>query len=84
MYFTILGKKDMILFVYKTFILLQKLCSYVNAEWGYDAFINPNTSNSRGVMILFQNTFEQKVHNKSLDTKYEGSQEQRSEGMVII
>jgi exonuclease III len=30
---------------------------------GYDAYFSPYKSNSRGVMVLFKNNFEQKVEN---------------------
>ena len=39
----------------------EKLTKYVTAEWGFKAYFSPYTSNSRGVAILFNNTFEFKV-----------------------
>lgn len=38
-----------------------KLEKYIAAEWGYQAFFSSYTSNSRGVAILFNNTFEFKI-----------------------
>ena len=37
-------------------------------EWGYEAFFSSGKSNSKGVAILFNNTFEFKIHNKTQDT----------------
>ena len=39
----------------------SKLEQYVAAEWGYQAFFSSHTSNSRGVAVLFNNTFEFKI-----------------------
>ena len=33
----------------------------IRNEWGFDAYFNSYTSNSRGVAILFQNNFDYKV-----------------------
>ena len=33
-----------------------------HTEWGYDAYFTSYASNSRGVAILFKNSFEFKVH----------------------
>ena len=33
-----------------------------HTEWGYDAYFSSYASNSRGVAILFKNSFEFKVH----------------------
>lgn len=41
--------------------LTDQLFSYIKAEWGNDFYMNAYTSNSRGVIILFQNNFEFKV-----------------------
>ena len=47
----------------------EKLEPYVAAEWGYQCFFSSHTSNSRGVAILFNSSFELKV----LDS-YKGEQ----------
>ena len=40
---------------------------YIRAMWGYEVFINSFSSQSRGVAILFNNTFEYKLHSKIMD-----------------
>lgn len=45
----------------------SKMESYVNAEWGYEAYFSSFTSNSRGVMVLINNNFEQKVEKVKTD-----------------
>jgi exonuclease III len=47
--------------------ITKQLCSYVKAEWGNDIFICPFLNNSRGVLILFRDTFEYKVANIYID-----------------
>ena len=44
--------------------------SFVRAEWGFNAYFSSYTSNSRGVMTLINNNFEQKVERLKL-TKME-------------
>lgn len=39
----------------------SKMEPFVQAEWGYNAYFSSYTTNSRGVMILINNNFEQKV-----------------------
>ena len=39
----------------------DNLESFIKAEWGYDIFFSSYTTMSRGVMILLNNNFEQKV-----------------------
>ena len=39
-----------------------KLDSFIKAEWGFDAYFSSYTTNSRGVMILINNNFVQKVN----------------------
>lgn len=39
----------------------QNLESFIKAEWGYDAYFSSYTTNSRGVMVLINNNFEQEV-----------------------
>ena len=62
-----------ILLEIKNIICLQdthispKLESFIKAEWGYDAYFSSYTSNSRGVMILINNNFEQKVNRFTTD-----------------
>ena len=36
----------------------------VRSLWGYDIFISPGQSNSRGTAILFYNNFEYKIYNE--------------------
>ena len=35
----------------------------IRSEWGYEAYVAGNTTNSRGVAILMNNNFEFKVQN---------------------
>ena len=42
---------------------VSNLEPYISAEWGYECHFSSYTSNSRGVAILFNNTFEFKVLN---------------------
>ena len=39
----------------------KNLESFIKAEWGYEAYFSSYTTNSRGVMTLINNNFEQKV-----------------------
>ena len=39
----------------------SKLEEYIKAEWGYECYFASNTTNARGVAILFNNNFEFKV-----------------------
>ena len=39
-----------------------KLDSFIKAEWGFDAYFSSYTTTSRGVMILINNNFVQKVN----------------------
>lgn len=41
--------------------------AFIKAEWGYEAFFSSYTTNSRGVMILINNNFEQKVNRVKID-----------------
>ena len=41
--------------------------SFVRAEWGFNAYFSSYTSNSRGVMTLINNNFEQKVEKVKTD-----------------
>lgn len=45
----------------------NKLESFIKAEWGYDAYFSSYTTNSRGVMVLINNNFEQKVERVKTD-----------------
>lgn len=47
--------------------LNPKLESFVKSEWGFDAYFSSYTTNSRGVMILINNNFEQKVNRVKTD-----------------
>ena len=40
---------------------------YIRAMWGYEVFVNSYSSQSRGVAILLNNTFEYKFHSKTVD-----------------
>ena len=44
-----------------------KLDSFIKAEWGFDAYFSSYTTNSRGVMILINNNFDQKVKRVKID-----------------
>ena len=46
----------------------SQLEPFIKAEWGYDAYFSSYTTNSRGVMILINNNFEQKVEKVKTDT----------------
>ena len=39
----------------------KNLESFIKAEWGYEAYFSSYTTNSRGIVILINNNFEQKV-----------------------
>lgn len=41
--------------------------SYVKAEWGFDAYFSSFSSNKRGVMVLINSNFDQKVENIKTD-----------------
>ena len=45
----------------------ENLESFIKAEWGYDIFFSSYTTMSRGVMILLNNNFEQKVKTVKTD-----------------
>lgn len=45
----------------------DNLESFIKAEWGYDIFFSSYTTMSRGVMILLNNNFEQKVKKVKTD-----------------
>lgn len=47
----------------------KKDLKYIRAQWGYNIFISPGTSDSRGVAILLNNNFEHKVINEDTDEK---------------
>lgn len=49
----------------------QKLEAYIKAEWGYDIYFSSYTNMSRGVMVLMNNNFEQKVKRIKTDKKWE-------------
>ena len=53
-------KRFSICFLQDTHIT-EKLTRYVTAEWGYKAYFSTYTSQSRGVAILFNNSFEFKI-----------------------
>ena len=40
---------------------------YIKSEWGYQVYMSPFRSNRRGVMILLNNNFDQKVENFKTD-----------------
>ena len=41
----------------------------IRAEWGYEAYFNSFTSQSRGVAIFFKNNFEFTLHNTYSDQR---------------
>ena len=41
--------------------------NYIRAQWGYECFFSSYNSQSRGVAILFNNTFEYKLHKIKTD-----------------
>jgi exonuclease III len=45
----------------------KRLEKMIRSEWGYDCYIAGYTSNSRGVAVLFNNTFEFTVNHVELD-----------------
>ena len=45
----------------------QKLEPFIKAEWGYDIYFSSYTNKSRGVMVLMNNNFEQKVKRVKTD-----------------
>lgn len=44
-----------------------RLETFVKSEWGFDAYFSSYSTNSRGVMILMNNNFEQKVERIKTD-----------------
>ena len=44
-----------------------KLDAFIKSEWGYEAYFSSYTTNSRGVMVLLNNTFEHKVNRVKQD-----------------
>ena len=44
-----------------------KLDSFIKSEWGFEAYFSSYTTNSRGVMVLLNNTFEHKVNRVKTD-----------------
>ena len=45
----------------------NRLESFVKAEWGYNAYFSSYTTNSRGVITLINNNFEQKAEQIKTD-----------------
>ena len=45
----------------------QKDTKFVRMLWGYDLYLAGNSTNSNGVAILFNSTFEHKVHKTIVD-----------------
>ena len=41
--------------------LEEKMELYVKSEWGFRLYMSPYKSNSRGVMVLINNTFEHEI-----------------------
>ena len=65
--FTWLKKKKIdVIFLQETHCT-QQMESYWKAEWGYEIIFSSYSSNSRGVAILFNNTFEFTINKKILD-----------------
>ena len=46
---------------------ISELEPYIQAQWGYKCVFNSYLSNSRGVAILFNNTFEYEIHKIKAD-----------------
>lgn len=46
----------------------QNLEPYWKSEWGYNAYFSSYTSNSRGIIILFRNSFKYELHREIADT----------------
>ena len=44
--------------------LEEKMELYVKSEWGFRLYMSPYKSNSRGVMVLINNTFEHEIGRK--------------------
>ena len=44
-----------------------KLDSFIKSEWGFEAYFSSYTTNSHGVMVLINNTFEHTVHRVKTD-----------------
>lgn len=59
-------KKCDIFFIQESHSTSEKIKKWL-AEWGYTAFFTSFKSNSRGVGILFKNTFEYRLHNEIID-----------------
>ena len=47
----------------------SKLESYIKAEWGYEAYFSHHLNNSRGVAILFRNSFPFKINRVTRDSE---------------
>ena len=45
----------------------EKDYTYVRSQWGYECYISPGRTDSRGVAVLFNNKIEYKVHSVQTD-----------------
>ena len=46
----------------------NKEINYIRSQWGFECFFSNFSSQARGVAILFNNTFEYKIHAQKSDT----------------
>ena len=60
------NKKFNIYFLQDTHFV-EKMEPYIRAEWGFECIFNSNSSQSRGVAILFNNNFEYKINDIDRD-----------------
>lgn len=65
MFFNFTGNKNVIYYAYKTHFT-EYMENDITNEWGYTAYFNSFSSQSRGVAILFNNNFDFIVHKKKI------------------
>ena len=60
--FNFLREKGQDIYLLQETHMKQKDTKFVRMLWGYDLYLAGNSTNSNGVAILFNSTFEHKVH----------------------
>ena len=62
-----LKEKQFHIYCFQDTHFISELELYIQAQWGYKCVFNSYLSNSRGVAILFNNTFEYEIHKMKAD-----------------
>ena len=65
--FNFLREKGQDIYLLQETHMKQKDTKFVRMLWGYDLYLAGNSTNSNGVAILFNSTFEHKVHKTIVD-----------------